>query len=110
MDDRNLYGKAIDPGKRGRHATISSALDASLKDILVERNDFFDALADRWSELFPSLPLRPGRYEAGAIYLYVRSAPARFAMEPRMPAVRRKIAALPGAPRKLKVLLEIHPE
>lgn len=110
MDDRNLYGRAIDPGKRGRHATISSALDASLKDILVERNDFFDALADRWSELFPSLPLRPGRYEAGAIYLYVRSAPARFAMEPRMPAVRRKIAALPGAPRKLKVLLEIHPE
>ncbi len=110
MDDRNLYGRAIDPEKRGRHATISSALDASLKDILVERNGFFDSLADGWNRLFPGLPIRPGRYEAGAIYLYVRSAPARFAMEPRMPAVRRKIAALPGAPRKLKVLLEIHPE
>ena len=110
MDDRNLYGRAIDPDKRGRHATLSSALDASLKDLLVERNDFFDSLAEGWSRLFPSLPIRPGRYEAGYIYLYVRSAPARFAMEPRMPAIRRKIASLPGAPRRLKVLLEIHPE
>lgn len=97
------------PHLRGRHGTFSSALDGALSGILVEKNPFFDSLVRDWSALFPSSPLRPGRYERGTLYLYVRSAPARFAVEPRMANVRRRICSLEGAPPKLKILLEIHP-
>lgn len=95
------------PAERGRHSTFSSAIDAVFKDLLTERNDFFDSLADRWPSLFPGLPIRPGRYENGTIYLYVRNAPTNFAMRAKLPAVKRTLAALPGAPKRLDVKLEI---
>ena len=107
MDDRNLYGHAVEPEKRGRHATFSSALDAVFRDLSVERNDFFDSLADRWRELFPGLPMRPGRYEDGVIYLYVPNAPTNFAMRPKLPMVKKRLSELPGAPKKLVVKMEI---
>ena len=107
MDDRNLYGRAFEPEKRGRHASFSSALEAAFKDLVTERNDFFDSLADRWRELFPGLPMRPGRYEGGVIYLYVPNAPTNFAMRPKLPMVKRRLAELPGAPKKLVVKMEI---
>jgi len=96
-----------DPDKRGRHATFGAALDAGLKDLLVERNSFFDTLADEWAKLFPDLPIRPGRYEDGFIFLYVRNAPTRFLMQGKLPHIRRRLAALPGAPKKLNLRLEI---
>lgn len=95
------------PDQRGRHATFGSAIDAVFKDLLTERNAFFDSLPDRWESLFPGLPVRPGRYENGTIYLYVRNAPTNFAMRPKLPAIKRTLAALPGAPKKLDIKLEI---
>jgi hypothetical protein len=99
--------RPIDPDKRGRHRTMSSALDAALRDLLTERNEFFDSLADRWSALFPGLAARPGRYEDGKIFLYVASASANFAVRPRLKAITEKLRQLPGAPRRIELRLEI---
>ena len=51
--------RPISPEKRGRHKTAASAFDAAFKELMSERNEFFDSLVDRWKELFPSLPARP---------------------------------------------------
>ena len=67
MDDRNLYGRAVDPDGRGKFGTFSSALGAAFTGLTVEKNDFFDSLRDRWDELFPTLPMHPGRYEDGKL-------------------------------------------
>jgi hypothetical protein len=108
VNDRNLYGKAIDVDKRGRHRSFSSSVDAVLLDMIREKNDFFDSLAEKWPSLFPGVPLRPGRYENGYIVLYVRSAPQLFSMRPRLKAIERTLASLPGAPKKLNIRLEVH--
>lgn len=105
--ENGVNWKPYAPEQRGRHATFASAVDAVAKDLAVERNDFFDSLADRWPALFPNCPARPGRYEDGKIILYVRSAPALFSFRPRLPAVKRALAALPGAPGRLVLILEI---
>ena len=108
MDDNNLYGKAYGLGERGRHKTIASAFEAAFRDLTTERNAFFDSLADRWQDLFPDLPARPGRYEDGKIFIYVRNAPTAFLVRPRLRAIAAKLAALPGAPKKIDLRLEQH--
>lgn len=100
--------RPLEPEKRGRHRTFASAIEAAARELMVERNPFFDAVVDRWNELFPGSPARPGRSDGGRIVLYVRSAPALFAFRPRLPAVKRALASLPGAPERLDVRLEIH--
>ena len=107
-DDRNLYGRAIEPEKRGRHKTLASAVGAVFPELLEERNEFFDALADNWKRLFPDQPARPGRYEDGKIFIYVRNAPTLFLMRQRLPMIKRRLAAMPGAPKKLDLRLEAH--
>jgi hypothetical protein len=52
--------------------------------------------------------MKPGRYEDGKIFLYVQNATASFALRPKLPAVRRALAELPGAPKKIDLRLEIH--
>ena len=108
MEDNNLYGKAYGLGERGRHKTIASAFEAAFRDLTTEKNAFFDSLVDRWQELFPDLPARPGRYEDGKIFIYVRNAPTAFLVRPRLRAVAAKLAALPGAPKKIDLRLEQH--
>ena len=108
FDDNNLYGKAVGVDQRGRYATFGKAIDAALKELLTEKNEFFDSLVDRWPVLFPTLKAVPGRYEDGIIFLYVHSAPMLFAMRPKLAAVKTKLSSLPGAPKKLVLRLEIH--
>ena len=108
MEDRNLYGRAIEPDKRGRHETFGSAVDAALVDLTTEKNPFFDSLADVWSSLFPGLAAKPGRYEDGKIFLYVKSAPASFVVRPKLRTIAARLAKLPGAPAKINLRLEIH--
>ncbi|MCR5752406.1 MAG: DUF721 domain-containing protein [Kiritimatiellae bacterium] len=107
MDDRNLYGKAYGLNERGRFSTFGKALDAAIKDLATEKSEFFDSLADKWATLFPGLRARPGRYEDGVVYVYVQSAPQLFAVRPRLRSIKAKLAALPGAPAKLDVRLEV---
>ena len=100
--------RPIEPGKRGRHGTFSSAVDAAFKDLVTEKNDFFDSLVDNWKRLFPDLPARPGRYEDGKIFIYVRTAPLSFAVRPRLRDISKRLSQLPGAPRRVDLRLEIH--
>lgn len=108
MEDRNLYGRAIEPEKRGRHETFGAAVGAALVDLTTEKNPFFDSLVDNWGSLFPGSAAKPGRYEDGKIFLYVRSAPASFAVRPKLRAMAARLAKLPGAPAKINLRLEIH--
>ncbi len=108
MDDANLYGRATGLYERGRHATFQSALDAVLGKLTRETNPFYNQICAEWSTLFPNLAVRPGRYEGGIIFLYVRSAAALFAMRPRLRQIKSRLLALPGAPKKLEIRLEAH--
>lgn len=99
--------KPIAPEQRGRHKSMATALDAALKEMLVQHDPFFDSIVDRWSGLFPDLPIRPGRYEGGKIFLYVRNAPTSFLMRPKLPLIRKRLAELPGAPERINLRLEI---
>ena len=49
MEDRNLYGRAVEPDKRGRHKTFGSAVGAAFADMIVEKNEFFDSRTARYS-------------------------------------------------------------
>ena len=107
MEDRNLYGRATGLGERGRFPAFGGAVDAALKDLLVEKNEFFDLVADRWASLFPGLFAKPDRYEDGKIIIRVRSAPMLFAMRPKLRMIKAKLAELPGAPKRIDLRLEI---
>ena len=108
MDDRNLYGTAVGLDERGRHKTAASAFDAAFRDLTTEKDPFFDSLCDRWVALFPGLPAKPGRYEDGKIFIYVKNAPTSFVVRPRLRAIAARLAGLPGAPKKIDLKLEIH--
>lgn len=106
--ENGVYWTPSEPEKRGRHKTLVTAVDAALKDLITEKNDFFDSLCDKWKSLFPDLPVHPGRYEAGVIYVYVKNAPTSFVVRPKLRAVKAKLLALPGAPKRIDLKLEIH--
>lgn len=106
--ENGVNWKPLAPAERGRHATFSSAIEAAAKEMLIVHDTFFDSLADRWPKLFPGSPARPGRFEDGKIFLYVRSASVLFAFRPKLAAVRRRLAELPDAPKRLELALEIH--
>lgn len=100
--------RPIEPEKRGRFKTVSSAFDAAFNDLTAERNQFFNALADNWKMLFPALPARPGRYEDGKVFIYVRNSSVAFVVRPQLRKITAALAKLPGAPKKLEVKLEVH--
>lgn len=106
--ENGVNWKPIDPSKRGRHQTFSSALEAAFKDLTTERNDFFDSLVDEWMRIFPDLPARPGRYEDGKIVLYVKNPPTLYLMRMKLGMVRKRLSELPGAPRSVNLKLEVH--
>ena len=106
--ENGVNWKPVDPDKRGRHKTIASAFDAAFKDLTVEKNAFFDSLVDNWRTLFPNLPARPGRYEDGKIFVYVKNAPTAFLVRPKLRAIAAKLATLSGAPKKIDLRLEQH--
>ena len=110
IDDGNGWGRALDPDKRGRHKTFASAVAASLASLKVERNEFFDEVCANWKRLFPDQPARPGAWHDGWVVLYVNKSTTLYLMRPRLAMIRRRLAALPGAPRTVNVRLEIHSE
>lgn len=103
-----VFWRPLSPDRRGRHPKFSSAVEAAAKDLMSERSAFFDSLADLWPSLFPKCAARPGRWSEGKLFLYVNSAPALFGMRPKLRAMKAALAALPGAPKRLDLVLEIH--
>lgn len=106
--ENGVEWKPVSPEQRGRHKTVASAFDAAFKALSAERNDFFDSLVDNWRRLFPDLPARPGRFENGRIYVYVRNAPTSYVVRPKLRAIAARLAMIPGAPKKIDLRLEIH--
>ena len=106
--ENGVNWQPIDPDKRGLHKTTASAFDAAFKELTTEKNEFFDSLVDNWRELFPGIPARPGRYEDGKIFVYVRNAPTAYLVRPRLKAMAARLAKLPGAPQKIDLRLEQH--
>ena len=106
--ENGVNWQPVDPDKRGRHKTVSSAFDAAFKDLTTEKNAFFDSLCDNWKAIYPNLPAHPGRYEDGKIFIYVRNAPTSFVVRPQLRAIAARLAQLPGAPKKIDLKLEIH--
>ena len=93
--------------------TVGGMFDAVMesvnRDLYREESRFLDTLRERWDELFPGCPARPGRWQDGKLVLYVTTAGQSFAMRPRLPAMKRKIATLKGAPQgRFILLVEIH--
>ena len=106
--ENGVNWKPLEPEKRGRHKTAASAFDAAFKALTRGQGGFFDSLVDNWKALFPGVPARPGRYENGRIYIYVRNAPTSYVVRPKLRAIAAKLATLPGAPGKIDLRLEIH--
>ena len=106
--ENGVNWQPVDPDKRGRHKTVASAFDAAFRELTTERNPFFDSLVDNWRALFPDLPAKPGRYEDGKIFIYVKNAPTSFVVRPRLRAIAARLARLAGAPKRIDLKLEIH--
>lgn len=102
------YYAPLKPNERGKFDSFNKALASAYTDLLTEKNEFFDSLADKWDELFPTLPAKPGRADCGKIFIYVKNAPTSFVVRPKLRMIARKLAELPHAPKKIDLRLEIH--
>ena len=87
---------------------LDAVMDSVAREIYRDEARFFDRLRERWAELFPECPARPGRWQEGKLVLYVATAGQSFALRPKLPAMKRRILALDGAPKgRLVLLVEI---
>ena len=92
--------------------TVGTLMDGILGDLLAEKSVFFDSVCAQWDTLFPDIPARPGRYQDGHLFLYVRTAGQLFALRPKLPKIKKALlplrAADPNAPKRFTLHLEIH--
>ena len=86
---------------------MNKVVDGLLEKLLAVKNPFFDQVCDRWKELFPGLPARPGRMQDGKLFIYVGTSGLLFGLRPRLRAIRKALAGLPSAPKRFTVHLEI---
>ena len=87
---------------------IGKLMDDLLASLLVEKSPFFDQVCEKWMELFPDCVAKPGRWQDGRLFLYVRTSGQLFGMRTKLPTIKRALAALPTAPKRFSVNLEIH--
>ena len=87
---------------------IGKLMDDLLASLLVEKSPFFDQVCEKWMELFPDCVAKPGRWQDGRLFLYVRTSGQLFGMRTKLPKMKRLLAALPTAPKRFSVNLEIH--
>ena len=102
------------PALRDPVVRAGSLMDGILSDLVRDRSPFFDEVSARWASLFPDLAAKPGKWVegdgakgSGKLFLHVRSAAASFALRPRLPAIRKKLATLPSAPSRFSLHIEI---
>lgn len=106
--ENGVNWQPLEPESRGRFRSFSDAVLAAAKSIYREQNPFFTQIADNWAKLFPTIKASPLRFENDILVLAVKNAPTLFMMRSRLAEIRRVISALPGAPAKFRVKLEIH--
>ena len=87
---------------------LDAVMDSVAREIYRDEARFFDRLREQWAELFPGCPARPGRWQEGKLVLYVATAGQSFALRPKLPAMKKRILALDGAPKgRFALLVEI---
>lgn len=102
------------PAYRTPSSSVGNMLDSIAADLTKDSSPFYDEVCAKWSELFPNLKAKPGKWVSGEnaaaggmIFLHVKSAPASFALRPRLPMIRKKLATLATAPKRFSVHIEI---
>ena len=88
---------------------LDAAMESMQREIYKDEARFIDLLREQWTTLFPGSPARPGRWQSGKLVLYVSTAGQSFAIRPKLPAMKKRILALEGAPKgRFPILVEIH--
>ena len=88
---------------------FDSVLESVKRDMYKDEAKFFDTLREQWDAVFPNCPAKPGRWQEGKLVLYVTNAGQSFALRPKLPAMKKKILAIEGAPKgRFVLLVEIH--
>ena len=88
---------------------LDAVMESMKRDMYKDEARFFDNVREQWDTLFPDCPAHPGRWQDGKLVLYVATAGQSFAMRPKLPAMKKKIIALEGAPKgRFTLLVEIH--
>ncbi len=104
----------LDPHARGRHPFFKSAVEkgaeALIADLKGNADPFFKQVTASWKTLFPTLAARPAYYDAasGVLCLAVGTIQQTFTVRNQLPAVKRALKKLTGAPRNLIVRMETH--
>ena len=88
--------------------SMGSLMDNLLAELLIEKSPFFDQVCDRWATMFPDCVAKPGRWQDGKLFLYVRTAGQLFGLRSKLPRIKKTLATLPTAPKRFTVHLEIH--
>ncbi len=109
--DHLIPGLPVDgdaPEIRVKTPRVGALLGALVTELTHVHEPFFDTVCDNWVRLFPAFPAKPGRYQDGRLFLYVRTSGQVFSLRAKLPKVKRALLALPGAPKRFSVHLEIH--
>ena len=111
LSDRLLPGLPMDadaPETRVAVPRVGSLLDALVAGLTEKKEPFFDMVLENWKTICPDFPGRPGRFQDNRLFLYVRTSGQVFSLRTRLPKIRKLVAALPGAPKRFTVHLEVH--
>lgn len=111
LADRLLPGLPVDADAletRVPTPRVGTLLGAIVEKLVTVREPFFDTICAKWREVCPDFPARPGRFQDGRLFLYVRSSSQVFSLRPRLPKVRKALMGLAGAPKRFTVHLEVH--
>ncbi len=95
------------PESRGRFRSFPDAVQAAFMGLYREGNPFFAQIVDKWASLFPNVRAKPIRFENNTLYLAVPNAPTSFVIRPKLASMKRLLAALPGAPARFSIKLEV---
>ena len=87
--------------------SMGTLMDGLLATLLVEKSPFFDQVCEQWPKLFPDSVAKPGRWQDGRLFLYVRTSGQLFGMRPKLTKIKKALATLPTAPKRFSVHLEI---
>ena len=88
--------------------SMGKLMDNLLANLLIEKSPFFDQVCEQWPTLFPDSIAKPGRWQDGRLFLYVRTSGQLFSLRPKLTKIKKALAALPTAPKRFSVHLEIH--
>ena len=87
--------------------SMGKLMDGLLATLLIEKSPFFDQVCEQWPTLFPDSVAKPGRWQDDRLFLYVRTSGQLFGMRPKLTKIKKMLAALPTAPMRFSVHLEI---